>query len=94
MASCACVRSSGDMIERLFGTRRWKCLTRNIPAKLLGSLYTKANRLEWAKNEIFVLPRDKPPSRLAGIVVVNHEGGDQSTFLAQAHQVHRGHPVG
>ena len=37
---------------------------------------------------------DRQPSRLAGIVVVNHEGGYQNIFLSQAHQVHRGHTGG
>ena len=33
---------------------------------------------------------DIPTGRLAGIVVVNHEGGAQITFIAQAHQGHHG----
>ena len=51
------VRAPRGRAEFLFGNRRWKWLTTTIPANLLGGLSTKANRLEWAKKAIFMLPR-------------------------------------
>ena len=51
MASRVCIRDYWERTEHLFGTRRWKCLTNTIPANLLGSLSTKAIRLEWAKRK-------------------------------------------